>query len=261
MQWILQDFEDTRQLAGVLDAWGLSWSLHRIVPFEGSLIPEPDIADPDAVVLFGAYTMRHYARSRGLRPGVFVLRPFVHEAAWAPYLLNGPGSRFMTLAELPHRIAADDEPWFMRPVEDSKEEPGRVRSGAELHDLARKVMALDPEEIPRGALRHDTDLMLSEPRQIAAEWRIWVVSDQVVTWSLYRRGRRVIYEPQIDADALDFARRMVAANPGYAQAYVMDICRAEDRLWLLETNCLNAAGFYAADIPRLVDAIERLGAA
>ena len=148
----------------------------------------------------------------------------------------------------------------MRPVEDSKAEPGRVRRGADLHALAAKVLALDPADIPPGSLAPDTAVMLSAPRRIDAEWRIRVVADRVVTWSLCRRAAGVVYRPEIDADALAFAGALVAANPGHAAAHVMDICRAEGRLWLLETNCLNAAGFYAADLGALVPGIEGLGA-
>ncbi|WP_277814114.1 ATP-grasp domain-containing protein [Rhodobacter capsulatus] len=48
-------------------------------------------------------------------------------------------------------------------------------------------------------------------------------------------------------------------NPGYAPAYVMDICSTETGLKLLETNCINAAGFYAADVMKLAAAIDALG--
>jgi hypothetical protein len=37
---------------------------------------------------------------------------------------------------------------------------------------------------------------------------------------------------------------------------VMDICQTEDGLRLLETNCINAAGFYAADLAKLAMAID-----
>jgi hypothetical protein len=260
MQWILQEFEDTRRLAEVLTARGLPWSFHKVVPFEGSLIPEPQIADPRAVVLFGSYAMRHFAAARGLWPGVMVLRPFLDEAGWRDHLLNGPDALILSMADLQGAVVADDRDWFMRPVEDSKAEPGRVRTGAGLHALAAKVLALDPADIPPGSLAPDTEVILSRPRSIVAEWRIWIVRDRVVTWSLYRRASGVVYLPEIDEDALAFAKALVAANPAYAEAYVMDICRAEDRLWLLETNCLNAAGFYAADLGALVEALEGLAA-
>ena len=70
----------------------------------------------------------------------------------------------------------------------------------------------------------------------------------------YKEGSRVVYRPEIDQDAADCAEKMVRLNPGFARAYVMDICRTETGLKMLETNCINAARFYAAELPKLADA-------
>ncbi|SOC21640.1 uncharacterized protein DUF4343 [Rhodobacter maris] len=120
-------------------------------------------------------------------------------------------------------------------------------------------MTLDPEEIPHGSLRPETRMMLTQPVRILTEWRIWVVAGEVVTFLLYKEGDRVTYRSEIDADALAFAQGLARLNPGYATAYVMDICRTESGLKLLETNCINAAGFYAADVMTLAAAIDALG--
>ncbi len=261
MQWILQDFEDTAKLAAALDRLGISYSWHKVVPFTGDLLPKPQIADPYSIVLFGAYSLWRYAKAHHLQPGVFKLRPFLHEAVWHPYLLNGPGATLATLAELPDRLDDPDALWFLRPVEDSKELAGTVKSTAEILEIARKVLALPAEDLPRGSLRHDTLLMLCPPVRIQKEWRVWVVRDEIVTVSLYREGSRVVYRNEIDEDAASFARSMTTLNPGYATAYVMDVCRTADGLFLLETNCINAAGFYAADVLRLASAIDALGQA
>ena len=133
-----------------------------------------------------------------------------------------------------------------------------MRHASEIIALAKRVLALNEEEIPKGSLRHDTELMLTQPAQILKEWRIWIVNDVVRTFSLYKEGSRVIYRPEIDQDAADFAEQMVRLNPGYARAYVMDICRTETGLKMLETNCINAAGFYAADLLKLADAIHHI---
>ena len=261
MQWVLQEFEDTHKLAEALDRLGLAYSWHKVVPFVGELLPEPEVSDPSAVVMFGSYALRHFAKARNYRPGVFTIRPFVHEAVWHPFLLNGADAIFAFLRDVPDRIVADDTPLFVRPVDDSKTLPGGVRSGGEIVDIAGKVLALDEVDIPRGSLRHDTVLMLARPARILKEWRLWVVGECVVTHSLYKEGSRVTYRQEIDDDALAFAQRMVELNPGYSPAYVIDVCRTDEGLRLLETNCLNAAGFYAADLTKLAIAIEGLAPA
>ncbi len=258
MQWILQDFEDTAKLAEALRRLGLPYSWHKVVPFVGSLQPEPVVADPGAVVLFGAYSVWRYAEAKGLRPGVFKLRPFVQEPAWQPHLLNGPGATFATVADLPGLLCEDGTLWFLRPVDDSKELPGTVKTSAEILAIAGKVLSLPEGDLPRGSLRPDTLMMLCPPRVIQKEWRLWIVQERLVTFSLYKEGSRVVYRNEIDDDARAFATAMIALNPGYSPAYVMDICRTAEGLSILETNCINAAGFYAADLLALAAAIEAL---
>lgn len=255
MQWILQEFEDTHRLAAALDRLGIPYTKHRVVPFVGDLLPEPVIEDPDNVVMFGSYGLWRNAEKNGYRPGVFTLRPFVHEKPWQPFMLNGPDAVFLTVAEIPSCLAGDAD-WFIRPVSDGKEQPGKVLPASEMRRVAEKVLALDREEIPSGSLRHDTLLMFTRPARILKEWRIWIVEGAVVTYSLYKEGARVVYRQEIDGDVLDFAGMLVAANPGYSPAYVMDICRTERGLKFLETNCINAAGFYEADVVKLAAAID-----
>ena len=258
MQWILQEFDDTRKLAEALVRLQIPYTWHKVVPFVGDLVPEPDVADPANVIMFGSYALWRNAEAKGYWPGVFKLKPFVHEKPWQPYMLNGPGAVFLTVQDIPTRLKVDCLSWFVRPVADSKEYPGGVLPTAEIQDIARKVLALDPREIPDGSLRHDTALMLTRPAHIFREWRIWIVNAKVVTYSLYKEGARVVYRNEIDDDALEFAQKLAGLNPEFSPAYVIDICRTEDGLRLLETNCLNAAGFYAADLIKLAAAIDSL---
>jgi hypothetical protein len=256
MQWLLQEFEDTHKLAEALDRLEISYTWHKVVPFVGELIPEPVVDDPDAVVMFGSYTLWRYAQDKNLKPGVFKLRPFVHETAWHPFMLNGSDAFFITLRDIPERLADDGKDWFFRPVDDSKEVAGGVKSAKEIIQLAQKVLFLSEAEIPNGSLRHNTKLMLTKPVRILKEWRLWAVGGKIVTYSLYKEGSRVVYRHEIDDDALDFAQYLVDLNADYSPAYVIDICRTEDGLRMIETNCINAAGFYAADLMKLASKID-----
>jgi len=244
-------------MADALDRLEIPYTWHKVVPFVGDLTPAPTIENPNAVVMFGSYTLWRYAEARKLKPGVFKLRPFVYEEAWHPFLLNGVDALFITLRDVPGTLPDDGRDWFLRPVDDSKEEPGSVKSSSEIIELANRVLALEETEIPRGSLRHDTQLMFTEPVRIQKEWRLWVVRGEIVTHSLYKEGARVVYRHEIDDDALEFANGLVRANPGYSPAYVIDICRTDDGLKMLETNCINAAGFYEADLLRLASEIDK----
>jgi hypothetical protein len=103
-------------------------------------------------------------------------------------------------------------------------------------------------------------MMFTKPVRILKEWRLWVVRDELVTFSLYKEGSRVVYRHEIDEDALEFAKRLVEVNPEYAPAYAIDLCRTDVGLKMLETNCINAAGFYQADLLKLVSSIDEFSA-
>ena len=257
MQWILQEFEDTHKLAAALDRLGIPYTTHKVVPFVGDLLPEPRVGDPNNVVMFGSYSLWRNAEKNAYRPGVFKLRPFVHEVPWQPFMLNGPNALFLEVANIPSCLRGDAE-WFVRPVSDSKEQAGKVLFAQEVREIAAKVVALDESEIPIGSLRHDTVLMFTKPARIYKEWRVWIVNNEIVTYSVYKEGTRVVYRGEIDDDARQFAAQMVSLNPAFSPAYVMDICRTDDGLRFLETNCINAAGFYDADVIKLAAAIDSM---
>ncbi|MEP6021440.1 MAG: ATP-grasp domain-containing protein [Paracoccaceae bacterium] len=245
-------------MADALDRLEIPYTWHKVIPFIGELTPAPIIKDPNAVVMFGSYSLWRYAQANDLKPGIFKIRPFVHETSWHPFLLNGADALFLTLRDVPEQLPDDGKDWFLRPVDDSKEAPGTVRSTGDIIALANKVLALQEHEIPNGSLRHDSELMFTQPAHILKEWRLWAVRDEIVTFSLYKEGSRVVYRHEIDDDALVFAKMLVEENPNYAPAYVIDICRTDDGLKMLETNCINAAGFYEADLLQLVSSIDKL---
>jgi len=77
--------------------------------------------------------------------------------------------------------------------------------------------------------------------------------------SLYKRGDRVAYESHSDPEVVEFAER-IAAHPWQPQrAYALDISVGPNReLHVIEANNLGSAGLYAADIQKLVAAIEEM---
>lgn len=221
-------------------------------------MPEPEVHDSQSMVMFGSYALWRFAEARGLHPGIFRIAPFVHEKPWQPFMLNGPDGKFLQVNEIEAKLPDDGCHWFIRPVADSKEQAGKVLVAADICETARKVMAFDADEIPNRSRRSNTLMMLTQPSRIEKEWRIWIVNGAVITYSPYKEGIRVTYRHEIDSDALEFAQTLAGLNAGYSPAYVMDICRTEDGLRLVETNCINAAGFNAADFVKLAAAIDRM---
>jgi hypothetical protein len=239
----------------MLDRMGIAYSMHT--KLREVAIPEPVIDDPNRIIVFGYYSALNFVRERRYHPGVFELQPYVLEQAWQPYLLNPrEAATFVEVRDISDRVPNDARKYFVRPVADSKTMSGLVLTGAELRAKAAAVMSLEPEQLVPGKLEPDTELLLSTPITIQKEWRVWVVLGAVVTWSLYKMAGQMVVRREIDQDALDFVTAMIEINPGYSEAYVIDVCRTEAGLRIIETNCINASGFYDADLQRLINAIE-----
>jgi hypothetical protein len=257
MQWILQEDKDNVDLAEMLDRMGIAYSVHS--KLRDVAVPEPVIDDPNRVIVFGYYSALAFVRGRGYAPGVFELRPYVLEQAWQPYLLNPRDrARFVRVRDIAETVPDDNRKYFVRPVEDSKTMSGVVLTGNEIRAKAMDVMETPADRLVAGRLAPETELSLSVPVTIQKEWRVWVVSGQVVTWSLYKMAGQMVVRQEIDEDALDFVKKMVEANPNYSEAYVIDVCRTENDLRIIETNCINFSGYYDADLQKLIDAMEGL---
>jgi len=76
MHWILQEnlFREREwaRLIGALDRFELPYSVHKVIPFVGELVPPPAALD-GKVICFGSYSLRHAARRFGWHPGVYDL--------------------------------------------------------------------------------------------------------------------------------------------------------------------------------------------
>ena len=107
------------------------------------------------------------------------------------------------------------------------------------------------------SLRKDTLLQLSTSKRILCEARVWVLDGQIVTHSLYKRGNKVMYAQEVDPHLLAFAQQAIEDWQPH-RAFVIDVCDTDDGPRIVEINTLNAAGFYAGDVQKLVLALEAM---
>lgn len=250
MHWILQTniFSETgwATLVETLERFDLPHSVHKVVPFVGELIPAPQLAHSNAIC-FGSYSMRHAARLYQWTPGVFDLdqQDFKQQLRhWGAHMLN---SRSEVCRFKDARFKADR--LFVRPTNDTKYFAGKVFEREDFLQWQNAVCALGLTD--NSSLTPETEIQLAPPVAIHAEYRYWVVKGKIVTRSLYKRGQRVMYssevDPRLDAYVMD---RLAEWLPH--ETFVIDVCDTGDGMKIVEINTLNAAGFYAADVQRLV---------
>ena len=260
MHWVIQDgfFHETgmNELVYLLERFEIPHTIVKVVPFVGEIIPDLELEGD--VICFGSYSMRHTAKKKNWYPGVFDLEDicediYTKDNIWTPYLLNNDSyvCRFDEVKDYLdyHKL----DLFFMRPVSDSKVFAGNVFTKEEYDAWYNGVVVL--EEDDGTSLRAGTEVMVSSPKNIQSEYRLFVVHGYIVASSQYKSNGRVQYSKLVDEDILQFGQQRV--NEQYiADAYCMDVCRTSDGIKIIELNTINSAGFYHARVNDLIIAFD-----
>jgi len=247
VHWVLQDkitsCEDLKALQKAFKKHKCTYQVVQVIPFDDEL---PDITPTcQHVIAYGStiFTQRVY-HDGSWAPGVYFdedkFKPSYWNSLLGNHSLNRAGS-VVTLGELPEKMA-DGKPRFVRPNDDSKLFPGQVLDITELIPVVRFG---DP----------DIPIWLALPVNIKTEWRLFVVNHQIVTGSQYRKNGRLNVKKSVPKTAMNFAQQMVVRLCTLGGTYVLDVCETADAFKVVEVGCLNAAGFYACDINKIVKAV------
>ena len=95
-------------------------------------------------------------------------------------------------------------------------------------------------------------VVVTDAREIDAEWRLFVVEGKVVSGSMYRPSA----ERSVPPEAIQFAER-AASRWAPAPVFVMDVARV-DRTWkIVECNCFNGSRFYESNVDAIVAAVSQ----
>jgi hypothetical protein len=256
MHWVIQNNlyseEGFEKLLAALDRFGLPYSIHKAIPFVGTLEPEAN-PPPGPVIVMGSYSMSYQAQKRGWKPGTFLNGSFdfaIQREHWGERLLNYD-AKVVRFADVPEQR----EPFFIRPVADSKSFTGEVTDWPSYVEWRDRVLALTPEDNP--TLTGNSLVAYSRKKEIWNETRTWIVDRRVVTASGYKIGTLKRYSDQVDERIVQFAEDCAACwSPD--RAYVLDVADTPEGLKIVEVNNLNSAGFYKADMSKLVMALESM---
>ncbi len=262
MHWIVQNNiyseEGHTRLLEALDRHSFSYSLHKCVPFIGTLDPEA-YPPQGKVIVMGSYTLAQRAKERGWTPGAFVNDNFDYELQvkrWGDQMLNAD-AWFGTLED----VSFQYEPFFIRPIQDTKDFCGTVMDQGSFDEWKTRVLALTPED--GATMSAKSPVMVCKKKEVYREVRTWVVKDEIVTASQYkvgnghRPGFAKYQETLLDDPLVVFARACTVAWPSFCEAYCLDVADTSDGMKIVEVNNLNSSGFYAADMAKLVEALEK----
>lgn len=178
-----------------------------------------------------------------------VLDQFYAESFLGFELLNADGF-VQPFAKI--RSMRFEEPMFIKPTNDLKLFSGMVLEvGQSLDDALQKITHQE--------IKDEESILVAHPQNIGREFRLFIVDDQISSLSQYRDRGRLSAKAlgTSEADMLlgesiyTYFEGLRSYNLPAPRAYAMDICELltdEGPKWkIVECNCFNASGMYAAD--------------
>lgn len=246
---------------------GFSYTKVRLFPFpfdkivDLSIIPEdnnfnvddlPDYnTDRKDVFLFGAIKLARIGSKMGWEPGSLMDQNhdyMIYKDYWKDNLLNWDSK----IHKLPDNFTWNkDEIKFIRPTKDNKAFTGKLFNQYEWEDMVEHHLHNSKNE----QFNENTEIQVGTPKVIYKEIRFWVVDGKVITGSTYRIGTEVIYTDVFEDDAKEFAQQMVDIYQ-LADAFVIDVCLTDKGWKIVECNCINCAGFYKANMQKVIMELE-----
>jgi hypothetical protein len=251
MYYIIQENlfreEGHAKLINCLEKFGIDYELVQVKPFIEEVEFKTDRKD---VFVFGSLKLARLSLKYGWDPGALITPNHdynVYSKYYKDNLLNYD-SRVIKFG--------DDFEWFydqhfIRPCLDSKAFTGKVFDKGSWYEFKNRMLD-HPEDT---TLRPDTMIQVATPKKLTQEVRCWVVDGKIVTQSTYRRGSFLIYDNIVDLDAIEFAQSMVDIYQ-LAKTFVIDVGLTENGWKIIECGSTSCAGFYDADMQKLVMAIE-----
>lgn len=256
MHYIIQDglLNDTHhvKLVEYLERRGLSYERVRFMPF----IAEVEFTTKRKDVwVFGSTNMAIASKKYDWNPGTMYNDQHdfeIHLEKYGEHMLNHDGKVINFTDPLPEGIEDENGLFFARPTKDSKIFTGQVFDRDSWNHYVQEVYDSNATQYITG----ESKILLCSAKNIQQEIRCWVVDGKVVTASLYRMGGRTLKQNYDgESDAMTFANQMAQIFQP-ARAFVLDICLADDEYKIVEINAINGAGFYEANMGKLVEALE-----
>lgn len=229
----------------------------KIIPFEdttekGLYLQDGVTVTYAPVIPYGSTSLiKMLSRSIALNDGLFFNQKNLRTSTWVAKL----GERMLNdeACVIPLYAAAKlktSETWFMKPDDDLKDFTGSIVDAAGIEKFYKDVAS--------GGFMFDETIqvVLSKPKNLGWEWRLFMVKDEVISGSSYRLKGMLNQNKPVPERVIQFAQETAAIwRPD--DVYVMDVCETDDGLKVVEFNCFNASGFYRCDVEKVVDRVSQ----
>lgn len=288
MHWIIQNKFDydpkVRDLMYNLERMGVPYTRASVIPFSQdgfTFETEADISKAEAdghdgstvaniaaqqfgsidelkdkhVFTYGSYTMANIA-TKHFTPGAFVSPNISMTALTEQY-----GTEMLNYDMMVGKVKdlnPDMDMFFIRPVEDTKSIVGAEYTKAYFTDWKQRILDAHKEHPDTYAtVTPDTLICIAPCKKIDAEFRCFCINGRVATASQYKMRRLPHFTPHVDQYIIDYVNEIIKSwQPD--RAFVLDVALTDDKLKIIEANCINSSGLYEIDLQKLIIAVEEL---
>ena len=237
--WAIQKFavndDDSKGMIDAITSLGLEYRILEIPPFSYDIPINP--IDYDGPVI--PYGGTKFIDSIKGHNGWFCVfnNNFKYSVAvkeLGSRMFNSDG-QFMKMRDFSPSLFPNQKHLFIRPDKDIKEFAGNVVE-------PKDFMKWRTQIFEKGwGVSEATDILVAPASRIDEEWRIYVVGNQIIDGSRYRKDRYQCIDHEIPDNVFDYVRETIKIwQP--APFFVIDVCRVSDGLNILEIGDLHSAG-------------------
>lgn len=234
-----------------LDENNISNEIYQIIPFSHEI--QPALPTDVTIVPFGCIEFVQAIRKLDNVTSVVFYDEniFTNENClnqWKELCLNHD-AKIMSVKEAIDTL--EDRQYFMRPIEDLKSFAGNLFEPGHLPSLLERYGGYE-----NNTFNVQSKIIVSSPKEIENEWRVFIVDGQVVSSSLYRKNRKFTEAGgEIPVEMVEFCNKAIAIYcPD--KAFAFDVCQLDNGDFkIIEFGCIHNCGFYKADVKKVIDLI------
>lgn len=252
MLWIIQE-----DIYAKNQHYDLFQALKRLeIPFvkvkvnHNMIESDTPIDENQPIITNGSIMLSNIAKTKGWTPGSLFNDNFSYKI-WSEHYGNLLINKNATVTTLKEAIITSDK-IFARPVLDNKAFNGKVFTKEEFLKLQE-----NSKNLKSGFVRPETEILISQPKNIGQEHRHYIVDGEIVTSSRYKFAGQANFKEGCDDKVLDVVQKAINIwTP--ARAFVLDTYIAGDEIGIVEIGCICHAGLYDADLMKLVCALDSM---
>lgn len=218
--------------------------------------------DSDCVVIYGSIGFTHqYVKDRKFIPGAYCQEKAMECMGYMPKIDNPAIMANQNHVMSSFRNFVDNKNFFYNIFNTDKV---FIRPNSGFKTFTGLPIHLAEFDFEINSLRQltsvadDTLILVSSCKTIKEEYRFFIVNREVVDGSRYKLNEELNIAKGYSQEALEIAKIMCNNKWQPDLAYACDVGIVNGEPKIIELNSFSCSGFYAADMEKLVEAVDNI---